>query len=124
MTGPTVRPTLPQLAGLFLRLGLTAFGGPAAHIALMEDEVVTRRRWLTRAEFLDLSDGGVRLITKVALKPKEEAEVVLSGYGMQKPIKRIGTVCWAVPLEDGTCCVGLHFQKRIPYRDVQSLARP
>ena len=50
-----------DLALLFLRLGATAFGGPAAHIALMEDEVVTRRRWLTRAEFLDLV-GATNLI--------------------------------------------------------------
>ena len=39
---------------MFLRLGFTAFGGPAAHIALMEDEVVRRRNWLDRQEFLDL----------------------------------------------------------------------
>ena len=45
---------LRELSALFLRLGLTAFGGPAAHIAMMEDEVVRRRRWLTHAEFLDL----------------------------------------------------------------------
>jgi chromate transporter len=45
--------TLRQLALLFLRLGSTAFGGPAAHIAMMEDEVVRRRGWLTRAQFLD-----------------------------------------------------------------------
>jgi chromate transporter len=38
---------------LFLRLGCTAFGGPAAHVAVMEAEVVTRRGWVTRAEFLD-----------------------------------------------------------------------
>ena len=43
-----------ELALLFLRLGATAFGGPAAHIAMMEDEVVRRRGWLTREEFLDL----------------------------------------------------------------------
>jgi chromate transporter len=42
------------LALAFLRLGATAFGGPAAHIALMEHEFVERRRWLTAAEFLDL----------------------------------------------------------------------
>ncbi len=48
------RATLGQLAALFLRLGTTAFGGPAAHIAMMEDEVVTRRQWLTRDRFLDL----------------------------------------------------------------------
>lgn len=38
---------------LFLRLGCTAFGGPAAHVAVIEAEVVTRRGWLSRAEFLD-----------------------------------------------------------------------
>ncbi|TBR23487.1 chromate transporter, partial [bacterium] len=50
-----------EVARLFLRLGLTAFGGPAAHIALMEDEVVSRRRWLSREEFLDLV-GATNLI--------------------------------------------------------------
>lgn len=45
--------TLRELAHLFLTLGLTAFGGPAAHIAMMEDEVVRRRRWMSRDEFLD-----------------------------------------------------------------------
>jgi chromate transporter len=44
---------LSDLALLFAKLGTTAFGGPAAHIALLEDEVVRRRRWLTRDEFLD-----------------------------------------------------------------------
>ena len=50
----TRRGSLGELAGLFLRLGITAFGGPAAHIGMMRDEVVERRRWLTDAEFLDL----------------------------------------------------------------------
>ncbi len=45
---------LKEIARLFTRLGFTAFGGPAVHIALMEDEVVTRRRWLDRQHFLDL----------------------------------------------------------------------
>ncbi len=52
---------LTELAGLFLKLGATAFGGPAAHIALMEDEVVHRRHWLSREEFLDLL-GATNLI--------------------------------------------------------------
>lgn len=43
-----------ELAFIFLRLGATAFGGPAAHIALMEHEFVRRRGWLTPGEFLDL----------------------------------------------------------------------
>ena len=58
---PDSRARLAELAGVFLRLGATAFGGPAAHVALMEDEVVARRRWLTRAEFLDLV-GATNLI--------------------------------------------------------------
>ena len=50
----TSRGSLAELAGLFLRLGITAFGGPAAHIGMMRDEVVERRGWLTDTEFLDL----------------------------------------------------------------------
>ena len=50
----TRRGSLGDLTGLFLRLGITAFGGPAAHIGMMRDEVVERRHWLTDAEFLDL----------------------------------------------------------------------
>jgi chromate transporter len=46
--------SLGELARLFFRLGSTAFGGPAAHIAMMRDEVVVRRRWLTDERFLDL----------------------------------------------------------------------
>lgn len=53
--------TLREMALLFLKLGTIAFGGPAAHIAMMEDEVVRRRRWLTREEFLDLL-GATNLI--------------------------------------------------------------
>jgi chromate transporter len=50
-----------QLAKLFLKLGGISFGGPAAHIAIMEDEVVQRRGWLARQEFLDLI-GATHLI--------------------------------------------------------------
>jgi chromate transporter len=52
MTTPPSR--LAELFRFFSRLGLTAFGGPAAHIALMEHEAVERRRWVTREQFLDL----------------------------------------------------------------------
>jgi chromate transporter len=48
------RTSLGELAALFTRLGFTAFGGPAAHIAYMENEVVARRRWLDRQQFLDV----------------------------------------------------------------------
>lgn len=52
---------LRDLAALFLRLGATAFGGPAAHVAMMEDEVVRRRGWMSRESFLDLF-GAAQLI--------------------------------------------------------------
>lgn len=43
-----------EVAAVFLRLGLTAYGGPAAHISMMQDEVVRRRKWLDAERFLDL----------------------------------------------------------------------
>ena len=53
--------SLKEVAYLFLKLGFVAFGGPAAHIAMMEDEVVTKRRWMDRQHFLDLI-GATNLI--------------------------------------------------------------
>jgi chromate transporter len=55
------RDSLGELAGVFLKLGTTAFGGPAAHIAMMREEAVVRRGWITEAEFLDYL-GAVNLI--------------------------------------------------------------
>ncbi len=52
---------LRELARVFLKLGLIGFGGPAAHLAMMEEEVVTRRHWLEREQFLDLV-GATNLI--------------------------------------------------------------
>jgi len=52
---------LKEVALLFLRLGTTAFGGPAAHVAMMEHEMVRRRRWVSRERFLDLL-GATNLI--------------------------------------------------------------
>jgi chromate transporter len=50
-----------DLALFFLRLGTVAFGGPAAHIAMMQEHLVERRKWLTRDEYLDLV-GAANLI--------------------------------------------------------------
>ena len=55
------RTGLRELAGLFTKLGLTAFGGPAAHIAMMQKEVVDKRQWMDHQHFLDLI-GATNLI--------------------------------------------------------------
>jgi chromate transporter len=85
------RRALVQLAGLFLRLGSTAFGGPAAHIAMMEDEVVRRRRWMSRERFLDLL-GATNLIPG----PNSTEMAIHVGYD------RGG---WAGLLVAGTCFI-------------------
>ena len=53
--------SLKDIAKLFLKLGIIGFGGPAAHIAMMQDEVVTKRKWLSETHFLDLL-GATNLI--------------------------------------------------------------
>jgi chromate transporter len=53
--------SLGEVTRLFLKLGTIAFGGPAAHIAMMDDEVVRKRGWVTRERFLDLL-GATNLI--------------------------------------------------------------
>src|SRR4051794_39402814 len=91
-TGPSSRrQRLLELAALFLRLGSTAFGGPAAHIAMMEDEVVARRHWLTRDEFLDLL-GATNLIPG----PNSTEMAIHIGH------RRAG---WAGLLVAGTCFI-------------------
>jgi len=82
---------LREVALLFLRLGFTSFGGPAAHMALMEDEVVRRRRWLSRGEFLDLL-GAANLIPG----PNSTELAIHLGH------RRAG---WAGLLVAGTCFI-------------------
>jgi chromate transporter len=100
----TQRAALRELAWLFLKLGTIAFGGPAAHIAMMEDEVVTRRRWLTREQFLDLL-GATNLIpgpnsTELAIHIGHAragwAGLVVAGVCFIAPAVSIVMVCaWA-----------------------------
>jgi chromate transporter len=85
------RGALAELALLFLRLGSTAFGGPAAHIAMMEDEVVRRRRWMSRERFLDLLGA-----TNIIPGPNSTEMAIHVGYD------RGG---WAGLLVAGTCFI-------------------
>lgn len=52
---------LKEIAKVFLRLGILAFGGPAAHIAMMDEEIVQKRKWIDRTKFMDLI-GATNLI--------------------------------------------------------------
>ncbi|MFT5892636.1 MAG: chromate transporter [Dokdonia sp.] len=60
-TPPASKSKLKEVALVFFKIGCFAFGGPAAHIAMMEDEVVTKRKWMSRDYFLDLI-GATNLI--------------------------------------------------------------
>jgi chromate transporter len=89
---------------LFSRLGATAFGGPAAHIAMMQDEVVRRRGWLTEERFLDLL-GATNLIpgpnsTEMAIhigwERRRWAGLVVAGLAFIVPAMLItGASGWA-----------------------------
>ncbi len=74
--------------------------------------------------FLDVSEGGVRMILNAELTLGDETEVILTGYGMAKLIKRLADVRWIYALEGGNWCVGLEFQKRLPYREVHVISAP
>jgi chromate transporter len=82
---------LAEVAALFTKLGFTAFGGPAAHTAMMHDEVVRRRKWQTDQEFLDLL-GATNLIPG----PNSTEMAIHIGF------RRAG---WRGMIAGGTCFV-------------------
>ena len=95
---------LAEVAWVFLRLGATAFGGPAAHVALLEEELVHRRRWLTREEFLDLlgaanlipGPNSTELAIHVGRKQAGWAGLVAAGLGFILPATvMVGGLAWA-----------------------------
>lgn len=60
-TATNQRQRLTEVAAVFLKLGVIGFGGPAVHIAMMEEEVVRKRKWMSAQHFLDLV-GATNLI--------------------------------------------------------------
>ena len=107
---PSQATRLREIALLFLRLGCTAFGGPAVHIAMMEEEVVRRRGWLTRETFLDLL-GATNLIpgpnsTEMAIHIGHQqagwAGLIVAGLCFIVPASLITLVmAWAYVRPDG-----------------------
>src|SRR3990170_5746253 len=84
---------LASVCLLFLRLGGTAFGGPVVYIAMMRDEAVSRRRWLTDAQFLDLV-GATNLI------PGPNASEMAMHIGRERagwPGLVLAGLCFGVP---------------------------
>ncbi len=88
---PSMSQRLTEVAMLFLKQGFTAFGGPAAHIAMMHDETVNRRKWLSDQDFLDLL-GATNLIPG----PNSTQMAIHLGY------VRAG---WAGLVVAGTCFI-------------------
>jgi chromate transporter len=64
-----------EIAGLFFKLGVIGFGGPAAHIAMMEEEVVKKRGWMSREQFLDLVG-----VTSIIPGPNSTEMAIHVGY--------------------------------------------
>jgi chromate transporter len=99
--GGAERGSLAELALFFLRLGTTAFGGPAAHIAMMEDELVRRRKWLSREKFLDLL-GASNLIPG----PSSSELAIHIGYlraGWMGLV--VGGICFILPAAILVTCI-------------------
>jgi chromate transporter len=91
--GPPLARRLAAIAALFLKLGFTAFGGPAAHVAMMRDEVVTRRGWLDDQHFLDML-GATNLIPG----PNSSEMSIHIGYTVAGlPGMIVAGLCWMLP---------------------------
>lgn len=85
--------TYGELIRLFVRLSVTAFGGPVAHIALAEEEVVNRRQWLTRDHFLDLIAA-----TNLIPGPNSTEMMIHIGYVMRGiPGAIVTGACFIIP---------------------------
>jgi chromate transporter len=104
LTAPEERTSLSALAVLFFRLGTTAFGGPAAHIAMIRDEVVRRRRWLSEEKFLDLlgatnlipGPNSTELAIHIGFERRRWAGLVVAGASFIVPaMVMTATIGWA-----------------------------
>ena len=96
-----------EVAAVFLKLGLVGFGGPVAHLALMEEELVERRKWLTREHFLDLVG-----LTNLIPGPNSTEMAIHLGYlraGWRGLI--VGGLCFLMPAVILTTAVAWLYQR-------------
>ena len=92
-TPGTKAPRIYELAQLFLKLGVIGFGGPAAHIAMMQNEVVRRHRWVTPERFLDMM-GAASLIPG----PSSSELAIFIGYERAGlPGLLVAGICFVLP---------------------------
>ncbi|HWG44671.1 MAG TPA: PilZ domain-containing protein [Gemmataceae bacterium] len=71
---------------------------------------------------LDVSADGARLVVASPLERGQDITLSLEGVWHARPLTAQGKVCWCASLADGTYCVGIHFDKTLPYHEVQDLA--
>ncbi len=105
---------LSELARLFSKLGLFAFGGPAAHIALLEDEVVVRRKWLSPQRFLDLV-GATNLI------PGPNSTEMMMHIGYERAGWRGLITAGAAFIMPAAICTGLAAWFYVQYGDIPAV---
>jgi chromate transporter len=87
------RVALGRIAATFLRLGAIGFGGPAAHIALMQEELVERRRWIPRDQFLDALG-----VTNLIPGPNSSELAIHTGYLMAGQLGAlVAGLCFMLP---------------------------
>ncbi|HEX3321199.1 MAG TPA: chromate transporter [Terriglobales bacterium] len=110
------RPSLPELALAFLKLGTIAFGGPAAHIAMMEEQFVRRRHWISHQEFLD------RLAAANLIPGPSSTELAIY-IGFQKRGWRglvVAGCCFILPAAIILCCLAAVY---VRFGSLPSVAR-
>ena len=116
-TGARRERRLGELWRFFARLGITAFGGPAAHIALMEHEAVERRGWLTRESFLDLV-GACNLL------PGPSSTQVAMALGYTRggwPGLAVAGVCFILPASLATLALAWTYVRYGHFPQVQGV---
>src|SRR5690349_6806367 len=95
VSSPTAsaRGRLLEVIGVMLRLGFTAFGGPAAHLAMMREEMVQRRGWVSQEQFIDL----IGIANLIPGPTSTEVAIYLGYLRAGGPGLVLGGICFIAP---------------------------